>query len=700
MYQFMPPRNEPDNDYCFQKGSAMQEQEMELRNIGIIAHVDAGKTTLSERILYLCKVIAVMGEVANGTAVMDFLPEEQKRGITIGAACISCDWKHCRINLVDTPGHIDFSEEVDRIVRVIDGSVVVFSGVEGVESQSEVVWRTADDHALPRLVFINKLDRPEADFERVLDEIQIRLGVQPLLMTIPTFSGENPATLTGIRNILRLEEDLYDQESRGFRRITSPLQGEALLETRRLRDNLIETLAIHDDEFMKAWIEDRADEELCLTTIRRLAGKGVLVPVFCGAAKKNIGVHALLDGVLSVLPSPRTRIVLAARNRRFEKPEPLAPADPGESVAFVFKVVHSDGKRLLWLRLYKGSIRAGNILRTSGKTATGEPVSLFRLDAEQIHAIEEVGEGDICAVTGPDADTGDTLTLTGKDIYLAPIRNETPVLSQALEVEREEDLPVLETALSRFCDEDPSLAVRVDAETGRVLVSGMGELHLEVIRERLLREYGLSVKAFAPVVLITETITEEVSALHENDLGDRLFLSLSPGEEGCGLSVRHAPLDSRSGENGLQNTDRLSETAHRILSRGALGHGPLTDMSVVIKTLTTTGESSCQTLCLLLEKALEDALSKAKPVSLEPIMRLEIRCPDEMLGKTLNLLKALEAEVFSVLDEGGDRKVSAFAPLADLLDFSTRLRSQTKGLARAFMAFDHAARCPMRGRAE
>ena len=514
----------------------IERQTQSLRNLCLIAHVDAGKTTLAERMLYACGVISQMGEVGAGSTVTDFLPEERARGISIVSACVSMPWNGLHLNLVDTPGHIDFSSEVWRTLAVIDGCVVVVSAVDGLEAQTEMVWLRADEHALPRLIFLNKLDRPESDLLGTLQSLATRLRVTPILLNIPFYlldaEDANKASLTlskvsGTEPLLGLF-DLVAGEIRTLqawpKHLSATFKNDLNIKLKELsknyREDLLAKLAEVDDSFLELWVKASFTPSQIRQTIAKCTRELKVVPVFCGAAKLNLGVDLLLDGIIHYLPNPLEGASLRSKARvwpskRLEvKDSPRIDLKLGsqeDCLAFVWKIIHLGQKRLACLRLFSGIIQSGATLYSSS-TGLGGPIKLFRLAAEQIDELDLALAGDLVACSGPNFALGDTLSATASSFALAPLLPQPPVLSQTIEPKREQDYPLLRQALAKCLDEDPSLVVTEDEATGSYLISGQGELQLKILLDLLQRELGLALQAKAPQVNYRLGLKREVWA--------------------------------------------------------------------------------------------------------------------------------------------------------------------------------------------
>ena len=673
-----------------------------LRNLGIIAHVDAGKTTLSERILFNCGLISTMGEVSSGTTVMDFLPEERERGITVESACISVHWKDVRINLVDTPGHVDFSAEVERTLAVIDGCVVVFSGVDGVEAQSEMVWRVADRNALPRLVFINKLDRTEADYKRVLTELEERLGVRTLLLTLPLLREVSDAAQTPLAGVVDVltGEVLHSQDA-----FSDAVQEAAAREREAAMTRLLETLADVDEAFMTLWADDRQTQADIVEAVRSACLARTLVPVFCGAARANLGVTQLLDGIATFLPDPDQGLHLRSHAgcALFSPDELAGISEANDCAAFVWKVVHTASQRFAWLRLYAGSLVSGDLLMAGKDRTKAGAVSVFRIDAEQVLALPRASSGDIVACTGPSFATGESVSKSGTPLRLALLNNASPVLSQTIEPQKAEDYPRLTSALAKKADEDPSLHVEIDEATGSCLVSGQGELHLNVLLDTLIRELGLALHAQKPRVVCRERVTATITAsaecaLENPPLFGRVRISLVPTAPGSGLTLTLQDPPPQ----GIEPC-ALKEALLSHLHQGGHSTWPLCDLCVRVEALAMVSERcTLDGMRLAFANALQKALAQARNdgllEELEPVMRLELFCPDDVLGSLLNQLAQVHAKVLQ-LDESHSqyalrsvKHVLAEAALQELLEFPTQLRSATQGRCELFLTFARFAR--------
>jgi elongation factor G len=658
-----------------------------LRNIGIIAHIDAGKTTLTERILYFSGKIHRMGEVHEGTATMDFMPEEQERGITITSACTTCAWKDHSINIIDTPGHVDFTIEVERSLRVLDGAVGVFCAVSGVEPQSETVWRQSVHFGVPKLACINKLDRLGADFEGALAAMRDKLKVVPVAVTIPVGQG---AELEGLIDLLTLERLDFEGED-VLRRPLS--EAEAALAA-PWREKLVEAACEYDESLLEAYLSGGdIDYGLLVAALRTATLTQGLVLVYAASALKNIGVQPLLDGILAFLPSPLDRGAVigvdpvTAVEKRFE-PDESAPLS-----ALVFKVSMETGRKQVFVRVYSGRLEAGKDVYNVTRDVVERPARLFRLHAGHREKIETAGAGEIVAVAGMRlAATGDTLCVKSDPIVLEAIDAYKPVISIALEPRNAEESERLKEVFDKMLQEDPTLTLIHDADTDQMILSGMGELHLDVVLERVRREYGVAPRVGKPQVVYLETPTVEGAGEGEFDreLGDRVHHGK--------VAIAVMPLAREAGRDIVFEIDTkdypstwrqaIAEGLEDGLQSGPLRGYPVQDVRVRVVGLTVLeGKTSPVGCRLAASAALKAALAAARPALLEPIMEVEIGVPDAFVGDVVGLLGSKGARIDNMFDRGGHKIVTALAPLRQMFGFSTDLRSATQGRAGVTMRF-------------
>jgi elongation factor G len=660
-----------------------------LRNIGIIAHIDAGKTTLTERILFFSGRIHRMGEVHDGTATMDFMPEEQERGITITSACTTCSWKDHQINIIDTPGHVDFTIEVERSLRVLDGAVGVFCAVAGVEPQSETVWRQSVAYGVPKIAVINKLDRPGADFGAALAAIRDKLRANPVAVTIPVGQG---ADLSAVIDLVRLEHVHFKPGGEDVAR--RALTADEAASAAPWRELLLEAACEYDEALVDAYL---GGQEITAGQIEAALRLGTIehrvTPVFAASALKNIGVQPVLDGVLAYLPSPLDRggargLEPATKDEVFFPPEADAPL-----AALVFKVSMETGRRQVFARVYSGRIEAGKDVYNATRGEVERPARLFHLHAGHREKAEIAGPGEIVAIAGlRRASTGDTLCDKNAPILLESIAGYKPVISLALEPRNAEEADRLKEVLEKLAEEDPTLTIVHDEDTDQMILSGMGELHLEVVLERVRREYGLSPRSGKPQVVCQETVTAEASGegVFDRELGERTH----HGQ----VTVTVSPLPREAGREIVFAIDRqaypapwsaaMAEGLEDGLQSGPLAGHPVQDVRVRVTGLFPVEGRTTDVGCrMAAAQALRNALAAARPALLEPVMELEIGVPDAFVGDVAGLLGSKGAKIENMTDRGGQKIVTALAPLRRMFGFSTDLRSATQGRAGMSMRF-------------
>jgi len=668
----------------------------QLRNLGIIAHIDAGKTTLSERILFYTSKIHRMGEVHDGTATMDFMPEEQERGITIAAAASTCHWKDWTLNLIDTPGHVDFTIEVERSLRVLDGAVGVFCAVGGVEPQSETVWRQSESFGVPKLAFINKMDRVGADFAAVVDALHERLGATPAALTIPL--GEGP-DFYGVADVIAMKKLIFDEDSQGRSMEVLELEGDELEAAQMWREKTLETLGENDDEFMEKYLEEAYSDGDIHAALQRATLARRITPVLCGSALKNAGVQPLLDAVGRYLPSPADvpapRATSADGSK--EKVVDISPAAP--FCGLVFKVLMDGGRKTALLRIYSGTLKEGDSVRNIALAKDERISRMFRMDADQQEQLSEAASGDIIAVIGlRSARTGDTVAAHGQDILLEDLQAVKPVISMALEPRNADEGKTLDEALARYAIEDPTLGVSQDEGSGNRIISGMGELHLEVILERMRREYNISPRAGQPQVVARETVRIEAegSGLFDRELGTvhhvgEVALTIAPAERDSGNVVRLsdalAHADPKEAIPRALEEEVLQGINDSLLSGPQTGY-PVQDVIVTVTAIRKEGATTagCR---MAASMAVRDAMEKARATVLEPIMDVEIIAPEEALGSSISLFQNCGGKVEELGERGGMRYLAGVAPMRKLFGFSTSLRSATQGRAGFTLRFKH-----------
>jgi len=660
-----------------------------IRNIGIIAHIDAGKTTVTERFLYYSGKTHKMGEVHDGAAVMDFRDDERERGITISAAATTFEWNGCTVNLIDTPGHVDFTAEVERSLRVLDGAVVVFSGVEGVEPQSETVWRQADRYGVPRVAFINKLDRAGADPTRVLEQIQKRLGANAAFVNLPV-GLENQ--IGGVIDLIEMNWIVFDQATLGrgieTREIPEEMRGQA----EAARNCLIEAAADGVDWFAELYLDgvDISVADL-RRAIREATLAGLLVPVMCGTALKYIGIQAVMDAVCHYLPSPLDRPPAQGTNPETGAPVERSALRETPFSALVFKVIAASSADFYWLRVYSGELIADERRWQPRLKKFIRPRRILRLRADHTEPVDIARCGDIVAVQGlKDVVTGDTICDQMHPVTFEPIQFPQTVVSMAVEISAAADRDRLSESVSRLLREDPTLNVHTDEETGRMILSGMGELHLEVTRNRLEREFRIPAYFGRPKASYRETPLERGTGRGEFEkrIGDAQVKGMAVVEVLPRLrvpgvhSAEAVEVDISRIEKAL--TTACAREAREALVRGCTAGGahghPVVDLSVnVLEFRHNDPPDILIPLLGTLARALREALTKAGTIVLEPVMSLEVRAPEDCLGALIKDLGARRVEIQSTDIKNGGAVICGLAPLAEMFGYSTRMRSLTQG---------------------
>jgi len=656
-----------------------------IRNIGIIAHIDAGKTTLTERILYYTGRTYKLGDVDDGTTVMDWMAQERERGITITAAATTCQWLDHRINIIDTPGHVDFTAEVERSLRVLDGGVVVFDAVAGVEPQSETVWRQADRYGVPRICFVNKMDRLGADFHRTVDMIRERLGANALPIQLP-LGTEN--SFKGVIDLVAQRVWVFSVDpSRSPVAEDIPHDYEEV--SARYRDEMIERLAESDDQLMTLYLDGRAINNSAIEeALRRATIANSVVPVLCGSALRNNGVQPMLDAVVSYLPSPIDVPPVVGIDPRNGKELKRSPTDGLPFAALAFKVVSDPFiGRLVYFRVYSGKIESGAQVYNSRRERRERIGRLLQMHANRREEIKLVEAGDIAATSGlKDTFTGDTLCHSSAPIVLETIRFPQPVISVTIEPKSRVDQDRLDDALTKLSQEDPTFITRYDQETGQTIISGMGELHLEVIVERLLREYQVGANVGKPRVSYRETITVpvKVEGRFIKQSGGRgqyghVWIELHPGERGSGFEFVNG---IKGGIIPKQYIPAVESGVRGAMEGGVLAGYPLVDIRATLYDGSFHEVDSSEIAFKMAgAMALKEGVKKAKPTILEPVMKIEVVTPEAFMGDILGDLNSRRGHVTS-LDSRGDTKIiQCFIPLAETFGYATDLRSMSQGRA-------------------
>lgn len=668
-----------------------------LRNIGFIAHIDAGKTTTTERILYYSGKSHKIGEVHNGAAVMDWMAQEQERGITISAASTSCFWNHRniqnQINILDTPGHVDFTVEVERSLRVLDGAVVIFCGVGGVEPQSETVWRQANNHKIPRIAFINKMDRTGADFYSVLDQMSEVLDTTPVCVNIPMGKEER---LAGVIDLVRLKAIRFSTESMGAEVSIEEIPEDFLKEAVREREKMLETLTLFDDDLLEDVLNEKEiPEEKLITSFRTSCLGNKITPVFCGSAFKNLGIQPLLDGIIDFLPSPQDIPPVKGEDLEGKKKLTRKPDPKEDLAALVFKIqADSFAGTINYLRIYSGSIKVGEQLFNPIKKKKERIGKIFLMHANKREEIETASAGDIVAVVGFNfSTTGDTICRKGSEIILERINSPNPVISIAIEPKTKADQDRLDDCLGKLEIEDPSFAVGRDKETGQILISGMGELHLDILVDRLKREFNLNVNTGKPQVAYRETIekSSQISEVFDKQIaGKPVFakctIETTPLAKGKKNLIKFAPkLDLADNIKQI-----IREGIEEGLSSGVIAGYPVLNVGTTVKNVQKKEEELNLTAFKIASSlALRKCLLQGAPVLLEPVMQVEVITPSEYIGDIIGDLNSRKGRVKSIEDKKDIQIVSVSVALSTMFGYLTRLRSLSQGRATFSMMFDH-----------
>ena len=662
------------------------------RNLGIIAHIDAGKTTVTERVLFYSGRVHKMGEVHDGEATMDWMVEEKERGITITSAVTSCHWRGHAINIIDTPGHVDFTIEVERSLRVLDGAIGVFCAVGGVEPQSETVWRQADRYRVPKIAFINKLDRVGADFFRAVDMIEARLDATPLILQIPWGAEDQ---FKGVIDLIGMEAILWEDETLGAQYSTTPIPEEMAEEASRYRELLLETMADNDDGVMEKYLsEEEIPAQELKEAIRNATKTMTLVPIFCGTALRNKGIQPLLDGIVDYLPSPLDVPPIAGIHPGTGKTE-TRPAKPGGPLsALAFKVMMDQGRKMTYLRIYSGTLKAGGTVFNPGKNIKEKPARLLKMHSNKRERIDEVSAGDIVAAMGLKiTTTGDTLCTENDPILLEPIQINEPVISVAVEPKKVQDHDKLLEALKKLSDEDPTFKTKIDEETGQTLISGMGELHLEILTGRLKREFSVEINQGKPQVVYRETIT--TSSIQE-EIFQR---ELSGQQHFAGVQVEISPLKRGSGNKFTNQckaeglTEEFLEAIRQGINEaeggGSLMGYPVIDVRTTLLNVQVKESSDAMAFRVAVNMAFKQAFLKADPILLEPIMKTEVLAPEAFTGDVIGDLNARKGKISQIVSKGSTQVITANVPLSKMFGYSTALRSASQGRGTFSMQFSH-----------
>ena len=681
------------------------------RNIGIMAHIDAGKTTTTERILFYTGITYKIGEVHEGTAVMDWMEQEQERGITITSAATTCFWRENRINIIDTPGHVDFTAEVERSLRVLDGAVAVFDAVAGVEPQSETVWRQADKYRVPRICFVNKMDRIGADFRRTFDQIISKLGGNPVAIHLPIGSEDR---FLGVVDLVRMKSITYKDETMGADYVIGEIPADMMADAKHFREQLIEKVSEADDKLLEKYLhgEEFTEDEVKAALRKRVnssvhtegeKAEPAFVPVICGSAFKNKGVQLLLDAIVDYLPSP----IDVPAIKGFDPDKGLdaiiaRPAsDEAPFSALGFKIMTDPFVgQLTFNRVYSGVMTAGSTVFNSTKQKSERLGRLLKMHANKREEIKEVYAGDIAAAVGlKTVTTGDTICDEKHPVVLESMSFPEPVISLAIEPKTKADQEKLGQGLGKLMAEDPTFRVKTDQATGEVVIAGMGELHLEIIVDRLRREFGVEATVGRPQVAYKETLTRPADGemKYAKQTGGRgqyghVKIHLYPGEPGSGYVFEN---ETTQGSIPREFIKPVDEGIKEALTRGVLAGYPVDDVRIELYDGSYHDvDSSEMAFKIAGSMAFQDAAKKAKPVLLEPVMRVEVVVPKEHMGDVMGNLSSRRGQIQSQEDRGGTQIINARVPLSEMFGYATDLRSRTQGRATYSMHFDRYEQAP------
>jgi elongation factor G len=664
-----------------------------LRNIGIVAHIDAGKTTTTERILYYTGKTYKIGEVHEGAATMDWMPQEKERGITITAATTACYWKDHQINIIDTPGHVDFSVEVVRSMKVLDGIIFIFSAVEGVQPQSEANWRWADRFGVPRIAFINKLDRLGADFYRVFNEIEKKLSIKPVAVQIPVGAEDQ---FKGVIDLMNMKAIIWLEETLGAKYEVVDIPPEYLEKAQGWRARMVEAIVENDDELMMRYLDG---EEVPVEDLKRvLRGATInrkLVPVLCGSAFKNKGVQPLLDAVIDYLPSPLDVPPVKGINPKTSEEEERKPFDEEPFCAYVFKVMSDPyAGQLTYFRVFSGKVSAGSYVYNATKDKKERIGRLLLMHANSREDVQEAAAGEIVAAVGLDATTGDTLCDEKSPILLEKLEFPEPVISMAIEPKTKKDQEKLSQVLNKYMKEDPTFKASADPETGQTLIHGMGELHLEIMVDRMKREYGIEVIVGKPQVAYKETIKRHAQAEGKfiRQTGGRgqyghVVIEIEPLERGQGFVFENAIV---GGVIPKEFIPAVEQGIREATQSGVLAGYPVVDVKVrLFDGSYHEVDSSEMAFKIAGSIAFKEAVKKATPVLLEPIMEVEVETPEDYVGDVIGDLNSRRGKIMGMENKGVITVVKALVPLAEMFGYATTLRSLTQGRGTFIMKFSH-----------
>ncbi|MCG6982590.1 MAG: elongation factor G [Deltaproteobacteria bacterium] len=664
-----------------------------IRNIGIIAHIDAGKTTVTERILYYTGKSHRMGEVHDGEAIMDWMEQEQERGITITSAVTTCFWRECELHLIDTPGHVDFTIEVERSLRVLDGAIGVFCAVGGVEPQSETVWHQADKYRVPKIAFINKMDRLGADFTGAVEQMREKLGARPLILQIPLGAETD---FGGVIDLIKMQAVLWDDSTLGLSYEFTAIPPEYEEQAKAHRTELLESLAELDDTIMEKYLADEVLEPKdLLPVIRQATLKLKMVPVLCGSALKNKGIQLLLDAIVDFLPSPLDVEAVAGHHPETGEKENRSSSDDEPFAGLAFKIQMDQGRKLTYVRVYSGSVPAGAEVFNVNRKQKEKVARIFQMHANKRERKAKAAAGEIVAMVGlKSTTTGDTICSQNNPILLEHIEFYEPVISIALEPRTRADEDKLLQSLDKLADEDPTFHFRQDPDTGQTIISGMGELHLDILVNRLLREYTLEVNVGKPQVVYRETITKsvEVESSFDREIAGvshyaQVELHLEPRLRGKGNLFRELIRDGSIPESLIPSVE---EGVMESLESGVIAGYPIVDVEVaLIGGIYKEQTASELAFKVAASTALQEGCRKAQPQLLEPIMSVEIIVPEEFTGEVINDLSIRKGKIEGVHSRRSVKIIHAIVALSQMFGYSTALRSASQGRATFTMQFSH-----------
>jgi elongation factor G len=670
------------------------------RNIGIMAHIDAGKTTTTERVLFYTGITHRIGEVHEGTATMDWMEQEQERGITITSAATTCTWRDIRINIIDTPGHVDFTAEVERSLRVLDGAVAVFDAVHGVEPQSETVWRQADKYGVPRICFINKMDKMGADFEHAVDTIRKRLNARPVAIQIPI--GQE-AAFKGVIDLVGMKAIYWRDETLGAKYEVEEIPAELKKKAEAFHAQLVESVAENDDEILHKFLEGEAiSADELRASLRRSTIALKLFPVLCGTAFKNKGVQTLLDAVVDYLPSPLD--IPATQGTDPDHPEKKIERKPADNEPFsglAFKIMaDSFVGQLVFVRVYSGHLKTGDSVLNTTKGKSERIGRLLKMHANKREEISEIYAGDICACVGlKNVTTGDTICSDKAPILLESITFAAPVISVAVEPKTKSDQEKMGVALARLAQEDPTFKVATDPDSGQTIISGMGELHLEIIIDRMMREYKVEANVGKPQVAYRETIRKEAQAegKYIRQTGGsghygHVKLRIGPNEMGKGFEFIN---EIKSGSVPREFFKPIEQGVKQAMEGGVLAGYELVDIKVTLYDGSYHEvDSDEMAFKIAASMGFKEAARKASPVLLEPIMSVEVVVPEEFMGVIIGDLNSRRGRIEGIEHRAGSQVIKSLVPLAEMFGYATNMRSNTQGRATFSMHFAHYDEAP------